>query len=350
MTISRPPIDEGLLRTAVARGIITNAQANGLLALAASGALVPDEPQDDEKLRFITGFNDIFVTIGLGLFLGAIGYLGLGAAGVGVAGLMVAVASWILAEYFTARRRLALPSIVLGATFVTSVFLAAGSILSGAEYPADAGPSASAIAALVALGSAALHYWRFRVPITIAAGAAAAGGALLSVLAALAPEMMQALWQPILVVMGLVVFGLAMRFDLKDPLRQTLNTDIAFWLHLLAAPLIVHPLVSGIAGSGGEADMSTLSALAVLGTFVVLAVVALVVDRRAMLVSGLVYAGIAFARLVGLSSDTSWPLTMLVLGIFVLALSAGWRPLRRALLACLPNSFSARLPHPLTSG
>ncbi len=37
-----------------------------------------------------------------------------------------------------------------------------------------------------------------------------------------------------------------MRFDMTDPERLTRRTDIAFWLHLLAAPLIVHSLISGV--------------------------------------------------------------------------------------------------------
>ncbi|GGE28900.1 hypothetical protein GCM10007276_02570 [Agaricicola taiwanensis] len=348
MTKPASPIDEILLRQAVSSGVITHDQANRLLALAAETAERPKEPQDDEKLRFITGFNDIFVTLGCGLFLGALGYLASQFHGA-LAGGAVAATSWLLAEYFTRRRRMALPSIVLVGTFVAGVFIAASGAFHGAVSIDDVGPVSAAMGAVVALGAAALHYWRFRVPITIAAGAAAAGGALLAILSAAAPELTPALLQPILIVLGLAAFTLAMRFDLKDPERLTLNTDIAFWLHLLAAPLIVHPLISGIADVGGG-TMTTGSALAVLATFLALGLVALAVDRRAMLVSGLVYAGVAFSRLVGLSEDTGWPLTMLVLGIFVLTLSAGWHPLRRTILACLPSGVSARLPHPLTSG
>ena len=37
-----------------------------------------------------------------------------------------------------------------------------------------------------------------------------------------------------------------MRYDLSDPARETRRTDAAFWLHLLAAPLLVHTLVRGM--------------------------------------------------------------------------------------------------------
>jgi hypothetical protein len=83
--------------------------------------------------------------------------------------------------------------------------------------------------------------------------------------------------------------------------------------------------------------------------FLVFAVIAVVIDRRAMLVSGLTYAGIAFGSLLrqtGLSDMTA-PATLLALGIFVLLLSAGWRALRRAVLLPFPISIARLLPSPL---
>jgi hypothetical protein len=70
-----------------------------------------------------------------------------------------------------------------------------------------------------------------------------------------------------------------------------------------------------------------------------------------MLVSGLAYAGIAFWTLIrqaGLS-DMTTPLTLLVLGAFVLLLSAGWRPLRAAILAMTPSALTRHLPQPTLS-
>ncbi len=46
---------------------------------------------------------------------------------------------------------------------------------------------------------------------------------------------------------GLAVFAAAMAFDISDRERVTRRADCAFWLHLLAAPLIVHSLVSFVA-------------------------------------------------------------------------------------------------------
>ena len=67
-------ISERTLDLAVAAGVITTEQKARLAALEAASppapALVPGE--DEEKLRLVSGFSDIFVTIGIGLFLGAV--------------------------------------------------------------------------------------------------------------------------------------------------------------------------------------------------------------------------------------------------------------------------------------
>jgi hypothetical protein len=143
------------------------------------------------------------------------------------------------------------------------------------------------------------------------------------------------------------IFALAMRFDLSDPARATRRADIAFWLHLLAAPLIVHPVVAPLVAQDGAIGRG--AALLVLAAVLAFAVVALVIDRRALLVSGLVYTGFALGALIrdagfGEDGDTT-PAALLALGAFVLLLSAGWRPLRALLLNLLPARLAARLPH-----
>ena len=112
-----------------------------------------------------------------------------------------------------------------------------------------------------------------------------------------------------------------MRFDIADPERLTRRTDIAFWLHLLAAPLIVHSLIQGMVTEASK--LSPGSAVAIMLVFLALSFVAVLIDRRAMLVSGLSYAGVAFWALIRQAgySDMTTPLTILTLGAFVLLLS-----------------------------
>ena len=347
-TSERTVISGDTLERAVAQGVLTLRQVEMLRYLENTAAGMPAEaPVDDEKFRFINGFGDIFVTIGIALFLGALSYFALEWIGGAGAGFTVAMASWLLAEYFTRKRRMALPSIVLLLVYAASVFSATLIVIAGAEafnvsaVSDDSWPVV--IAGLATIAATALHYRRFRIPITFAAGVAALVASVLALVIAVAPDFAERFLRPVLLVCGIAVFALAMRFDLSDPQRRTRRTDIAFWLHMLAAPLVVHPLISGLVASG---NLNAATSLGVLAIFLGLAAVAVLVDRRAILVSGLSYAGIAFGSLVrqiGLGESVV-PLTLLVLGALVLLLSAGWHALRRRLFALLPAALVQRLP------
>jgi hypothetical protein len=190
----------------------------------------------------------------------------------------------------------------------------------------------------------AVHYWRFRVPITVAAGCGALTIAVIGLANGFAPQLAPAGYSLAILICGLAIFTLAMRFDMADPERRTRRTDIAFWLHLLGAPLIVHSLIRGLVANTSKLDPT--AAVAIMAVFLALSFIAVLIDRRAMLVSGLSYAGYAFATLIREAgfSDMTTPATLLALGAFVLLLSAGWRPLRTAILSVTPSALIRNLP------
>src|SRR5688572_24859081 len=97
-------IQETDLEAAVKAGVIDRDAAERLVSFvqAAEGTMAGQA--DEEYLRLISSFNDIFVTIGLTLFLGALSYIA-SRFGVSASALSVAVASWGLAEVFTRRKR-----------------------------------------------------------------------------------------------------------------------------------------------------------------------------------------------------------------------------------------------------
>ena len=349
------------LDKAVAEAVVTREQAQRLRAIEAELAPVAREPTDDESLRFLTGFADIFVTIGLALFLGALAFLMDARTGSTLMYAGLAASSWVLAEFFTFKRRMALPSIVLLVVFVCATFVLSAQIFATFMPGHSVAPARSwfpnaqdylpmALAAIVTAALAGLHYLHFRVPITVAAGVALLCVLAVALVVGLVPGVGETALNLVLLVLGLAVFALAMRFDMSDPARETRRTDIAFWLHLLAAPLIVHPLIRGFL-HGADPHLTTGAALGILWVFLALGVLAVVIDRRAVVVSALVYAGIAYGSLVrtlGVQSYTV-PVVLLSLGAFILLLSAGWLPLRRALLKRLPASLAGRLPHPLVA-
>lgn len=340
---------EADLQSAVAAGVVSRDAADALRAHAMGLRHAP--VADEEHFRLITGFNDIFVTIAAVLLLTAAAGIGT-AITPGLAGVLVAACAWGLAEFFTRRRRMALPSIVLLLAFVGGIAAAPIEIMAHLNQHLDDRVSAiiGAAIALAAAAGAWLHWRRFMVPITIAAlTAALMATAIALIAAALMPVIVDRdpsiTILPMVFVAGLGVFALAMRWDTSDRARETRRSDVAFWLHLLAAPMIAHPLFHWLGVSEGE-NISALSAVGVLAIYVLMGLVALTVDRRALLVSALAYVLVALTwlfRQFGMV-EINVALTGFVIGSALLSLSAFWQPIRRAVVTQLPANVQNRLP------
>lgn len=293
---------------------------------------------DEENLRLVTSFNDIFVTIAAVMLLSALGWLA-GKVAAPLGGASVAVAAWGFAEYFTRKRRMALPSMALLLAFVIGV-LSTGLSLTGAGDILKGGYGVAAASSCAAL-AAWLHWRRFMVPITVAAGAVTSALALLGLALAVAPRLLEHSL-PLIFIGGLGLFALALWWDSADLERRTRRSDVAFWLHLAAAPAIVHPVFSLVEGKGGSVGGAALA----VAVYIVLALVALAVDRRALLVSALayvIYAAAALFEAAGASAE-ALALTALVVGSALLSLSAFWHHVRRPVLAVLPSAVRRRLP------
>ena len=194
---------------------------------------------------------------------------------------------------------MALPSILLLIGFAGGMFMGFAALL-GAFAPSVAehlglidpeqqkqlaGAGVIVVGVLTA-GAAWLHWRRFMVPITIAVGALALVSVAVGAILAALPDARGAL-NVILLAAGVLVFLFAMRWDMSDRERTTRRSDVAFWLHLAAAPLIAHPIFHMLGVLNG--DISAGIAVLVIALYLVFAFIALAVDRRALLVSSLVY-------------------------------------------------------------
>ncbi|UAK26160.1 hypothetical protein [Sphingomonas nostoxanthinifaciens] len=350
---------ESDIEAAVATGAISPAAAAALRASVARDRGAPSV--DEESFRLVTGFNDIFVTIAALLLLIAVGWIGatllplpdepgrfglhMGGS-VALGGACVAAASWGLAEYFTRVRRMALPSIVLLGGFVWGVAVALFGMLT-VLIGHDAGPRVVAVAAALSAFATALaaflHWRRFHVPITVAALTIALAVTVMALMLAVVPGISNALlW--IMLAAGLGVFGYAMHWDMSDRTRTTRRSDVAFWLHLAAAPMIVHPVFWLLGGVDSQPGVVT--ALAVLLLYLIFGLVALAVDRRALLVSSLAYVltalGGLFHQFGAISLNMAF--TALVIGSALLMLSAFWHGARRLVVMQLPEGLRAQLP------
>jgi MFS family permease len=347
---------ESDLEAAVAAGALSPEAARQLRDFIAARNALP--AADEEHFRLLTGFNDIFVGLATIILLVAVAWIANvippridGDGPSPFAGFFVAAVSWSLAEFFTRKRRMALPSIILLLAFVGGVFACAGVTIGvglGEEAYRDSEATAAltlAVAAAIAAGGAYIHWRRFRVPITVAVGAAAGAALLLAVVASALVDVTAA--QDILLgvalILGLAVFAIAMWWDASDPKRETRRSDVAFWLHLLAAPMIVHPIFSLLGLTEGGAG--TAEAAVVILLYVVLGLAAIAVDRRALLVSALAYVLYALNSLFQASGamELSLALTALVIGSALLMLSAFWVQTRRVVLGPLPAHLRARL-------
>ncbi|MFP3921843.1 MAG: hypothetical protein ACLFU3_09080 [Dichotomicrobium sp.] len=351
---TRDQLDE-----AVAAGVIGRAEADRLadfLARREAGAAWIGPPEDAETIRFVRGFHDIFLTIGVVLLLTGIGYTVAIFAGA-LSGLAVAVAALALAFYFTQRRRLTLPSIALSIAFALAVgYLAAafltGLVVAGApDRLPPPGVSADRLSMLFFAGAATLasfaYYLYFRLPFTVGQTAVAVTAAAWFLIAVLAPDRVEAWTTPLFLVIGVATFMLAMRYDLRDPARQTRLSDVAFWLHLAAAPMIVNSAM-GFVWTTDRASLGLGDAFSTIVLIAALAIVAVIIDRRALLVAGLIYFGVALSVIInrtGMDEAAVTALTVLGLGAALLLLGVGWRRTRHAVVSQLvPGALARRLP------
>ena len=345
------------LRAAVAAGHLTEAQAARLTALTQERAgRRAAMPKIDEPFELYRGFNEIFVSIGVILLLFGVGFFAPDnplihfsreptphVASVAGWTVFMGVLIWGLSEYFTRRRRMVAPSIVLVLylTYTLGMNLAAAVAGAAGLDMIEALITAFTIAALAAT---AFHL-RFGLPFALfPAGVCTLGAALTAAglvdetgLDRLSDEGLSVfvdigagtVFPLVTLVFGLAGFALAMRYDLRDPHRVTRHAACAFWLHLLAAPAIVNTAAFTLYASDGGA-----STVGLIVFLLAMTVVALVIDRRSFLLSGIGY--VAALMLIGLG-EGSYALVLIFLGVLILGLGAGWVPLRAALMRALPG-------------
>ena len=348
------------LRAAVQSGLITEAQAAALTGLADARMQARDRVQDgEEPFVLFKGFNEIFIVIGLTILFA--GWAALAAAfganlfefggpdTVLIASVTLGGLAWVQ-RYFTLRRRMIAPSIALAIMTALTAGVLGSALAWNIGWRQMAGPSGvpgptlSILPWVVIAVVMAGHYRLFRVPFDAAIIATSVFAALWSALVSqgVIPDEGMALLHmsgsgagaALSLAFGLACFAIAMRFDMSDPHRVSTRSTTGFWLHVMAAPAIVNTIALRLLdlGPGGQ--------LLLLAVLLILAVVAIVIDRRSFLVSG---AGYAVWLIFTLFDGSA--LVIVFLGLGLVLLGAQWERLRGAIMRSLPEfSGKDRLP------
>jgi hypothetical protein len=347
-------IERDDLRAAVGSGLLNEKQAAGLISLSDSrrGARENLSP-GDEPFELFKGFNEIFIVIGL-LIL-SIGWWGVVALALGdeivnlqnyamVVSLMGAGILWLLSEYFVRKRRMVAPAIALAIMFAANAAFGITAVMSEPFMIAQNDFSSVPLPLLLSTLAVLVYWWRFRVPFAMAM--IAVGLFITAIVYAASREGRVAdmseffllsaggpfAW--ITLVLGILVFAVAMMFDMSDPHRVTRRSANGFWLHVVAAPALVNTMALSLLDQD-----SNLILLAVLMLF---AVVAIVIDRRSFLIAAIGYI-VALAATVFDGDGAA--LTVLILGVVLLLLGAFWERIRARILRLMPGFIPLhRLP------
>ncbi|GHC51823.1 hypothetical protein [Neogemmobacter tilapiae] len=342
------------IRSAVAAGILNEAQAASLTALAAARHGQRDAlPADEEPFEFFRGFAEIFVSVGLILLISGI------LAFTSVAGsvLMPAITAalcWTFARYFTLKRRMALPSIVLTLGFALG---AAAAIGFGMGLVRDGWQTERLFLIgyfLVVLAVLGFWYRSYKVPFSFVPIGLAGMGLIFVLTDSVAPlQTGIASWSEMFdlrtgsgFALGTLIFGLCafaggVAFDMRDPYRLGRSSASGFWLHILAAPALVNTVALTALNSG---DMTGKLLLAVVLALV--ALLALIIDRRSFMTAAVVYLAILVGWLLRAGGETApMAAVLLVLGIILTLMGTFWTQMRGAVMRALPNfPGKSRLP------
>lgn len=287
----------------------------------------PDEETDQEEpLKFIRSFGDIFISLGVILLVFAINMAGLS----GYSYLIPAAGFVLVAEWLVRVRRLALPGIAI---LIAILYFVNKAIAFDHENATIFGIAVLSLTSLI-------FYLRHRMPFSLLPLAA---GLVAIIIIQIGVDVLD---HPIIFTgLGLLVFIVAMVFDSMDTKRLSHLSDSAFWLHLLAAPLIVHGAMVSMLLSDQPLIESINREMLIVIFFSGFFLLALLVDRRALLISTQLYVIYALTQLLQDQLNNTQNILMYVmmaLGLFVIFFGTYWYLARRLIFGFLSETMISR--------
>jgi hypothetical protein len=319
-------ISRELLQKAADKNIIQSHQIEPLIRFIRDQETPADTDNREEPLKFIRSFGDVFITLGVVLLVIAINMSALS----GYFYLIPAVGFIAVAEWLVRVRRLALPGIAL----LTAILYFVNKAI--AFDHENATIFGLAILSLTSL----LFYLRYKMPFSLlplAAGLVAIGIIQIG---------LDVIKHPIIFTgFGLIVFIVAMWFDVRDTARLSHLSDSAFWLHLLASPLMVHGAMVSMLFSDQAWIQAIGKEVIIVTFFSAILLLALLLDRRAMLISTQLYIIYALTQILQGQLDSTQNILiyiLMALGLFVIFFGTYWYKTRRLIFGFLSESVISR--------
>jgi hypothetical protein len=280
----------------------------------------------DEPLKFIRSFGDVFITLGIVLLVVAINMTNLS----GYFYLIPAAGFVAVAEWLVRVRRLALPGIAI---LLSILFFVSKAVT--LEHD-----NATLFELGVLSSTSLLFYFRYKMPFSLFPLTASL------VAMVVVSTGINVLEHPaVFVGFGLVIFVIALWFDSRDTTRVSHLSDNAFWLYLLASPMIVHGVMVSMLLSDqtwvDAVNKEVLMIIFIVGIFLL----ALLIDRRAILISTQLYIIYALTQLLQneLNSTQNVLVYILIgLGLFVIYFGTYWYKSRRLIFGFLSTSIVSR--------
>lgn len=360
------------IEEAVEGGALTADQAASLRNFVAAKTGTPTA--DEEHVRMLLGFHDIYIYVSSFLLMAGVGWLGYKISGGSsdtafLIPLLVALGCWGLAEYFVKRKRLALTGITLAWVFVYCVFMTVMMLAIQMIRPSDLTTIRliSTVSALLAAGGALLYWKRFAEPIAYSLILGALAVAIMSLLGLIVQEDRDGtVGFIVLILLGVATMVYAVTWEAKDIYRTTRKADIAFWLQWVAAAEVTVGLLGLL---GLMTSPSQGAAIGGIVAFIVMALIGIVLDRRIWVLMGAWAGGIGIHTLLRGSTPRYDPygmndygssysyspyggmldsvdnimLTLLIIGAILILIGAMWTPLRRT-LGGLAGPLAGKLP------
>ena len=352
--MAAPTKSDDPLAIAVAEGVISQSQADQILAIKAR------REGRDEPFALVNNFGDLFLCLGLVIvYLSMSRFATMFGASPTMVYLVFAALFWVLAEIFVFKARRKFPAVISVLLFIWLGVQAYMTIATD-SFSWTAIISGTGEIGLLGLLTAlfAVTLIRFRLPILVLGLAVSAVG-LVFTYAMRHVEPLAAF--SVLAICGAALLAAGIYLDSRDRDRKGQEHEWALWLFVVGSPLMVHGMMLfvlkdhiamftlGVSSGNPDLLVAQLGVVVwmISGLALAFTVIGLILDRRSLVASSLLYftAVLTYAAYQsGAGLTVIFAGVPLAIGLLVIVLGLAWNPLRDIVLRVVPFARWFRPP------